>query len=685
MQVESGQDQISLVASRTCPQPLSKISIVKGDSVAAAVSKSGVEILRVFPAPQKIFELTSLELGADVSPLDLAIDREGKTLFVSTSKPKVFSTSLEESVGDKKQSVIFADARTPIARLSCTGTGTFFDNVLNPFKQSSPESEFPNLLDRHFQCSFAHIFALKENLNRVQNLESAFKQGQEVAFFSGLEDFATLRVSLQGVTDFFRLNLRNLCDIGEFANADYCFSASLDELLVASADDGAESVKLSLVSLDFLHSHMKESLGINYNLVFCKEILTNLKLGFFAAKNALGDISKRLKSYLEDLNLETEEGAKNLSSYIRLGSRKFAAIGKFLEDLDFRKLNELHDSICASYLTVLDFLNETFIPGMRRISVHFEFAKRIMEVIGTREHPFFCKENVSKFEHLLVLIQKAVAMAVERLIDKKISLKNFFLYLCKCRMKQSSIQLDSYNKQFLESTVDFSLLIEHIKTPESIFLEDAIKLMDTFPLVTDDEPSHEPSSSDFLAQVSQELGIVIEKTEEAIPSNDKGLLANIRELDGVFVHIFEEFSQRLASKAFVRYHREFEVPGGVLSFETKRFEGSESLLSVLSESELILVKVGKQDLVKEIRVALPKPLQVFNFDPSTKKLCFVFRNESSLYAIELTEEDLAKEKLILSQSKAKRFDLGSKEIGAIASNQAGLTAISAYKKLMFFQ
>lgn len=685
MQVESGLDQISLVASRTCPQALSKISIVKGDSVAAAMSQSGVEILRVFPAPQKIFELSSVELGAEVSPLDLAIDREGKTLFVSTSKPRVFSTSLEESIGDKKQSVIFADARTPIVRLSCTGTGTFFDNVLNPFKQSSPESEFPNLLDRHFQCSFAHIFALKENLNRVQNLESAFKQGQEVAFFSGLEDFATLRVSLQGVTDFLRLNLRNICDIGEFANTDYCFSASLDELLVASADDGAESVKLSLVSLDFLHSHMKECLGINYNLVFCKEILTNLKLGFFAAKNALGDISKRLKSYLEDLNLETEEGAKNLSSYIRFGSRKFAAIGKFLEDLDFRKLNELHDSICASYLTVLDFLNETFIPGMRRISIHFEFAKRIMEVIGTRQHPFFSKENVNKFEHLLIFIQEAAAVAVEKLIDKMISLKNFFLYLCKCRMKQSSIQLESYNKQFLESTVNFSLLIEHIRTPESIFLEDAINLMDTIPLVTDDEPAQEPRTSDFLAQVSQELGVVIEKAEEAFPPNDKGLLSSIRELDGVFAHIFEEFSQRLASKAFAKSHQEFEVPGGVISFETKRFEGSDSLLSILSESELILIQVGKQGSVKEIRFGLPKPLQSFDFDPFTLKLFFVFRNESSLYVIDLTEEDSRKGKLILDHSKAKRFDLGSREVGAIASNQAGLTAISAHKKLMFLQ
>lgn len=513
---EKGKDpQLRIISAKTLTDPPQRCEFLDKEAIIGVVSEAGLEIYRVKPQFERIALITSTELG-NSNVRDFIIDPIGQLVIVSTDKPKVQVFKLTEDE-DRRPYIIFNDADSPVIGLNVMKTKYNVKSSYHSFQRlndsdvSIQETSY-NVAEKIFKSSFTHLFTIKENLNKIQKLESLIDQKNQIYILYSV-DGKKIKASLNSLIDLFTLDLSEHVESRDFQILSIDQSECLGRLnVIARVDKENGTSDFVNVVLGFkqLSENIDEFFCLNYSLALVKEFFLNLKLGFFNAKTKFKDIGKRVSGFLGELHIDEPENLTELRWFIKLGHRSTENLPSFFEILDMKKLAEFHQFVLQNFSIVEDFVSESLRPGLSKIQVILEDTKRIIIGLNIRDNNLMEITTLEGFMNTVRLLSRAIDRLFYRISAKKLELLNFFLFLFKWKMKNSANLKFTENPEYLKyhnALLDFKLLLQYLDSQASICLDDLAADCDTELLVHPTEPRQDVSLSTELVDKFKSLQV----------------------------------------------------------------------------------------------------------------------------------------------------------------------------------
>lgn len=213
----------------------------------------------------------------------------------------------------------------------------------------------------------------------------------------------------------------------------------------------------------------------SYNLSFVKDLLNNLKLGYFQSQSKILEISSSISSFLDTMELMEDEYLQDFRSTILVGHKITQRIQTFLDGLGEKKVTQFEEQFLQKVEEVEDFLIETYKPGLFKILailVDIEFVGDLFELQIQR---MFTAEEVRGFKELIQVLAEH-SLSLQKFIQlKKMQVKNFCLFLFKRYIQAENlllVQVQPEFQKYKDGIVDFKMLMDYLSSWDSIKLKD---------------------------------------------------------------------------------------------------------------------------------------------------------------------------------------------------------------------
>lgn len=518
MQTVEQNSPLKITSTKVMSENPKKCEFLEGQAIIGVVTEVGLEIYRVKPQFERISLINTSELN-NAGIRDFIIDPVGQLIIISTDKPKVQVFKLTEDE-DRRPYIIFNDADTAVKGFRVMQSGFNIKSSYHSFQRihdrdiNMPEASY-SVVEKIFKSSFTHLFTIKENLNKIQKLESLIDIKNQIYFLYCI-DGLKIKASLNSLIDLFTLDLSEFIE-GTFEILSIDSGAEIDKLNIlvkSTMEEGRINVSSVCFKFDQLSDNIDEVFCLNYSLALVKEFLLNLKLGFFNAKTKFKEIGKKVQAFIGEMNIDEVSNLEELRWFIKFGYRSTENLPSFFEILDMKKLAEFHQFVLQNFGIVEDFVSESLKPGLSKILVILEDTKRINSRLNINSQSFIDVDAIDTFINSLRVLSKAIDQLLYRITDKKLEILNFFLFLFKWKMKSSANLKYNENPEYLKyynALLDFKLLIKYLSSYSSICLEDLSAACESEIIVVNNENETvtevDPKTDDQFKNLYKQLGL----------------------------------------------------------------------------------------------------------------------------------------------------------------------------------
>jgi hypothetical protein len=734
---ENSNSKREIVISKPLAQRMLKQSFVSGKELITLMFKNSFEVYRVDGSLHKIAQIDKSQIGMNISAADYVWSPDGLTFCYSTSKPKVFCYNLGDPSIEKRTISSFNDSRKIVYNLR------WFDSkydilasydCLRSLEDTEKKSKNPsqNLLESFLKCSYSHVFAMKEILNKIQTLEGLITKGGKITVLSGIDQDWILRLSFNGVLDFGKIQVGKYILLpDETKNMKYEFSNDFSKLyfmyLVQNNSELAGrnrfNLELTIIDCSDFSTHFKEYFLAFFSLQNIKEILSNVRIGYYSSKTTINEIRTKLKNFFGETDVMEEETLNELKNLIQWKSEGDTFL-KFFENIDLKRLYELSESINNNFNILIDFFMESFYPSLQRASAYLQDLKHLMTYFECRKIDHINAEYINTMDTHLVAAMKTVHSLIEIIINKKLELKNFCLFCFKWKIKASPNAKNMESEEFRaynESVFDFEILLKYLSSTKSIFLDDLIFSSEDEPLLKDELVQRSSLSIfdknfEFEQEIlEKELDLVIDKNQANTRSPiRKGLKEILRTVESSLTPLFEDFIKSISNKVTLQSKTTL-LEGVGEDFDFDLSKGRDKVVcSSLIQNNLFVYFNLQSDIISVNRPIYLNsnqqvPIHLYSFDYNNFMLSLInissdathhrlqrfdlndfWKDSTPIISEQLNEERVILEKVLKSpfitaHAESSHTVLNVKEITDMKTNFSNMFSVHSEGKLLIIQ
>lgn len=540
------------------------IRTLKGSNLLGVASEKRLLIHRVDPgALGKFFEFEDRGTSNTDSIADFVISPAADQVFISFEKGRAFCVDTEETDPEKRQIQIFQTATAGCSQSFWTELNHEFGGSFDCFRpvgSARVAKNVKNYLHEYIKPSFSHVFADKNNLLRIQNLEDLAERRGKMNVLTAVESGEKLRGCFNGILEFMEIELSKLIPVKKVESLKYFWLNDFKTLgfLWREKRDSNQWVLVGCkADVSAFESHLREVFLVAWMLANLKESDSNLKLGVFKSRTTLKTHKDALKNWFPEAIRDDPELASSLCEFAVTGKTEKKALVTFLKELELKKMLGLAENIGKFLKSLFEFFLECVISQYQRMAIFIRDLRQINEFMSVKKAVFLPEKELKELELLVQSEMETAQRIVSKIVRKKLELRNFFLFCFKARFQLSGKAKDSNEYQNLhESIVDYPLLIEFLKKKESLFLDDFNGEFNNVAL----SAKNPIKPFDLLLESGMEQSLAVLANELEVNSGMTAEESNVPITAGFF-QIMNEISSKLKTVTAVFTSRSLLVSG----------------------------------------------------------------------------------------------------------------------------
>jgi hypothetical protein len=312
-----------------------------------------------------------------------------------------------------------------------------------------------------------------------------------VSILSAFLDSGKVNFSINGLVDFFSIDLNTHIELDNIEKIKICLASDFSSLqILVPYQANSKEIKLTQLGLDLsaLKSSLPEILRLMIRAAYFREIGVNLRVCYEKMRMSFGDVQRKVKGFLMDLELEDDPMMlSKLKQFIATGTQT-EKINDFFKNLSVKKISQTRDYLSTFIKDLRALLLDTFKAGLSRMSVLLSFLKAAQPTL---------------FDSLDQLVKQAFFVLdsiISKCVAKEIQIRNFCIFLYRSKLKTiSPKKVCEYEDENLSSErLDHLQLMNLLESKESLYLKDLLEIIVKTKMSGDFSQKHSPTFAENL-------------------------------------------------------------------------------------------------------------------------------------------------------------------------------------------